>query len=717
MLQIDKAQMISGVQVYGDHADPALFYAVPQMPSFRCDPQGRPIFMYLKYRQPKPGPLGQSGGGFATFDTQFALDDATRELILEQLRQQVGPDFADKVSLGSITWANGTARINLSDVSGKLVTKVWNPVSPSLYGDNVTPFTVELPDFGATLFAEAMQGNGGIVQVAYGMNGWVKLPAVTGWGHFHGFQFRSFVQEAKDDAGWGDDSFSDKITELAINSDVIKTHVDAGVGADPQLVAKIEESIRRTVLDMATKRMAEQIPGYTGDRSVLEDYESIHREFTNIRIDDFRIDISQQTAVLWPFNPQGTLPNITTLVDKQGQPIRWTDHYREIDLNDPFFRSFSVPVRVNADFANGLVHSVDLHVEYQADKLVTGDYHFETPNQVETFASYTDSGSEEFQYAFKVNYKGTSTVYSAPQAPNKGPLTLNVDDLGVLEVEVQPGNLDFATVAAATVTLEYTPAAGSPIGDQVVFTKEQNAEQTLRWVITEKRDRPIRYRIDYRMPSGQVIERDWTDAAGQRIWVRSPFTNVRKIKVFAVGDLANKIDTILCDVRYEDPASGYEWSDNYALNATNAFKEWSFPVLEADAGTVTYSAIVRYKDGSIREIPDTVSEDASITVGDPVAAVIAVTVAPDLVDWSTHALVKVVLACNGGDPAQQQVKSVVVRKDGQLQPVVFYLTDAAAKKDFTWTATYYRNDGASADTAPVTTADTNVLLPRQAVTS
>ncbi|WP_086766231.1 hypothetical protein [Streptomyces bobili] len=715
MLQIDKAQMISGVQVYGDHANPALFYAVPQMPSFRCDPEGRPIFMYLKYREPRPGPLGKTGGGFTTFDTQFALDDATRQVIMETLRQQVGADLADKVSLGSITWANGTAHINLSDVSEKLVTKVWNPVSPSLYGDNVTPFTVEVPDFGATLFAEAMQGKGGIVQVAYGMNGWVKLPAVTGWGTFHGFQFRHFVQDAKDDAGWGDDSFSDKITELAVNSDVIKTHVDAGVGADPQMVAKIEESIRRTVLDMATKRMAEQIPGYTGDRSVLEDYESIHREFTNIRIDDFRIDISQQTAVLWPFNPQGTLPNITTLVDKKGQPIQWADHYREIRLDDPFFRSFTAPVRVNADFKDGLVHSVDLHVEYQADKLVTSDYHFETPNQVESFSSYTDSGTEEYQYAFKVNYKGTSAVYNAPPAPNKGPLTLNVDDLGVLEVEVQPGNLDFETVAAATVTLEYTPSSGSPIGDQVAFTKEKNAEQTLRWVITEKRDRPIRYRVDYRMPSGQVIERDWTDASGQRIWVRSPFTNVRKVRVFAVGDLTNKIDSIVCDVRYEDPASGYEWSANHVLKAAEPYKEWSFPVLESDVGTVTYSAIVRYKDGSIREIPDTVSEDSTITVGDPVAAVVAVTIAPDLVDWSTNALVKVVLTCDGGSPGQQNTQSVVVRKDSQPQPVVFYLTDAAATKDFTWTATYYRADGTSADTAPVTTADTNLLLPRQAV--
>ncbi|MFE6040209.1 hypothetical protein [Streptomyces sp. NPDC056452] len=716
MLQIDKAQMISGVQVYGDHADPALFYAVPQQPTFRCDAQDRPIFMYLKYRQPKPQPSGQTGGGFATFDTQFALDDTARVDILEELRKQVGPDLADRVSLGSITWASGTAHLNLSEVGGKLVTKVWNPVSPSLYGDNVTPFTVEMPDFGATLFAEAMQGKGGIVQVSYAMNGWVKLPKITGYGHFNSLKFRSFVQDAHDDAGWGDDSFSNKMSELAVNRDVVTVHTESGAGADPDVVAKIDESIRRTVLDMATKRMTEQIDGYTGDRSVLEDYEAIHREYSNIRVDDFTINISQQTAVLWPFNPQGTLPNITTLVDKQGQPVQWADHYREIDLNDPFFRSFSIPVRVNADFSDGLVHSVDAHVEYPGDTLVTGDYHFETPNQTESFSSYVKGDSEEVQYSFTVNYKGSSTVYRAPAAPHKGPLTINVDDLGVLEVEVLPGNLDFEKVAAATVTLAYAPATGTPVEDQVVFTKEQNKEQKLSWLIAEKRDRPIRYKVDYRMPSGQVIEGDWVEVNRQRLYISSPFTNVRKVKVLAVGDLTNKIDSILVDLRYEDAENGYIQTSTAELNAANGFREWAFPVLDSDGGTVTYSGLVRYKDGTVRDIPQTVSDDPSILVGDEVAGVIAVTIAPDLVDWSTVALVKVALTCDTDDPADQQIKSAVVRKDAVPPSIAFYLLDPAAKKDFSWTATYYLNDGTSASTASVTTGDTNVLLPRLATT-
>ncbi|MET8112796.1 hypothetical protein [Streptomyces prasinus] len=713
MLQIDKAQMIAGVQVYGDHENPALFYAVPQQPTFRCDAEGNPVFMYLKYRQPKVQPSGKTGGGFATFDTQFALDDTTRATIMEQLRGQVGQGLADRVGLGTITWATGTAHLNLSEVSGDLVTKVWNPVGPSLYGDNVTPFTLELPDFGATLFAEALQGKGGIVQVSYGMNGWVMLPAITGYGHFSSTKFKSFVQDASDDAGWGDDTFSNKMAEVATSNDVIYVEVKSGTGANADTVAKIEESVRRTVLDIATKRMAEQIEGYTGDRSVLEDYETIHREYSNLRVDDFTMTVNQQTAVLWPFNPQGTLPNITNMVDKKGQPVLWSDHYREIDLDDPFFRSFSVPVRVNADYgAERPVHSVDVHVQYQGDKLEAADYHFDKPEQTETFAAYVTGDSQEYQHSYTVNYKGSSAVYESPLALHTGPLTINADDLGVLELHVLPGNIDFKSVESATVSIEYTPSNGPAITDQVVFTAQNNTEQTLSHVIGEKRDRPVRYKVDYRT-KGDAFQDDWKETTGKRIYLSSPFNDIRPFRVVAVGDLAGTIDSILVDVRYEDPQSGYSWAESKQLNATDSYWPCPIQVRDAHVGTLTYGGLVRYKNGSVREIPETVTEEATVEVGDMVGTVISVFVAPDLVDWTAVDLVKVVLTCDGGVPAQQQVKSALVRQTGGTPPPVVFSLAEATMKDFSWTATYYFKDGTSATTAPATTADTNVLLPRR----
>lgn len=177
MLLIDKVQTLEGVQVYGDDTDPSTFYLLPQTPRFRLDEQGRPVFKFLKYRTPKKRADGSLGGGFIIFDAEFAVDDKVRDKIMATLNTQVGHTQAGaKVKLGLIQWAKGTAKLNFVADGGALIESVTNPMSPSLFGNNITPFTMELSQNGATFFEQALQGGGGVVQVAYQMNAWVSYP-------------------------------------------------------------------------------------------------------------------------------------------------------------------------------------------------------------------------------------------------------------------------------------------------------------------------------------------------------------------------------------------------------------------------------------------------------------------------------------------------------------------------------------------------------------
>lgn len=703
MLQIDRVQLIAGVSVYADHVNPFVYYAVPQNVSIRTDDKGRPIFKYLKYRKPIPVGPGLNGGGFATFDVELVLSEEQRKEILRTLKDQVGSDC----SLGTVTWAAGTASLNLSNVSNEFVTKVWNPVGPSLFGNNVTPFMLQMPDYGATLFAEALSGKGGFAQVTYDMSAWVRLPPIVGKGKFHSEKLRTFTQSARDDAGWGTDIYRNDIKEKLENSEVITVEIEPGFGGDEAIRNKISESIYRTVLDVATKRMAEQIEGYTGDRSVLEDYEIINRSFENIRNDDFEMTITQATSVLWPFRPGGTLPNITTMVDREGRPIRWEDYYQEVDLDDPFFKSISIPVRVNAPFDKA-VHSVDVRVEYQGDDLESADYHFATPDQVEKFTCYRKGDAEEVQVAYQVNYKDTAAAFTSPAKPHKGALTINVGDLGVLAVEVRPGNLDFTTVTSATVTVAYQPNTGPELQEQVVLTKDAKDVEPIQWVILEQRERPVRYRVDYQMTGGQLIPGEWQESRAPRIYVNSPFAATRKVTVFAAGDLANTIESVFVDLTYEDAANSYTQAQTGTLNAAKPFLEWSFSVRDADAGAVRYSGIVRYKNGRVREIAPTVADDNTIVLGDNVATIVKIV--PDLIDWTSVALVKVGFSYEDG--GRSQTPSVVVRKGEAVGPV-FFTSDDPTRTAYTWWATYYLADGSSHSTPPVTTSETDVMLPRQ----
>jgi hypothetical protein len=689
MLQIDKAlPPIAGVPVYGDDSDPALFYAFPSQPRFRVDEAtGEPIFMYLKYKNPRPRPDGSNGGGLATFDVEFALTDDEEKAVLDALRHQVDPSLRDRVRLGSVTWASGTAHLNLSDVSNTLVTRVWNPKGPSLFGSNITPFTVELPDIGATLFAEALQGLGGVVQVAYGMNAWVKLPEVTGWGHFNSAKFYDYVQDASDDSGWGDDSFSD--TELG---------------------RSIYDSIYRTVMDEATKRMASQVAGYTGDRSVLDDYESIHREYHNVRIDDFTINISQRTATLWPFNPQGTLPNITNLRNRGNQPVRWADHYRAIDLDDPFFRTVSVTAQVDYDLSSGSpVDSVDLLLTYHGEQTQTASKHCATSGDVLAFTCYKYGDNENFDLQYTVNYKGADP-YVAPVQSVKGTHTVSGGDLGVLDGLVR-STLDFDVWKSAEVTVRYAPHAGPPIEETFLFNQSADAKAEQHFVhpVRERVDQPISYEIAYTLKDGGTIISSGLLSGWGEVVVSSPLKRQRTVSVRGVGDFDTKIDTIYVDVAYDDQAHGYHLTQTVNLSKTMPFGDWKFYVFDPDTGTATYQATVRHKDGTVQSLPVT-PVTGTVFVGDIVAGIVTAQIEPDLVDWTTVKLVKVGIDFATDVPEHAQHHDVIVRSGDKPSDVVFAAPDAA-HTTFSWVATYFLADGSSRTTARATESGQIVLPP------
>lgn len=712
MLQIDKAlPSIAGVPVYGDDSDPALFYAFPAQPRFRVDPAtGEPIFVYLKYKNPRPRPDGSNGGGLATFDVEFSLTADEEKAVLDALRHRVDPSLHDQVRLGAVTWANGTAHLNLSDVSNTLVTKVWNPRGPSMFGSNITPFTVELPDIGATLFAEAMQGLGGVVQVAYGMNAWVKLPEVTGWGHFNSAKFYDYVQDASDDSGWGDDSFSDTVHEQLTQTDVIEVHVDTGAGIDPELGRSIYDSIYRTVMDEATKRMASQIAGYTGDRSVLDDYESIHREYHNVRIDDFTISISQRTATLWPFNPQGTLPNITNLRNRSNQPVRWADHFREINLDDPFFQTVTVTAQVDYDLSlTSLVDSVDVLLTYHGDQLHTASKHFTTSGDVLAFTCFKLGDNENFDLQYTVNYKGADP-YVAPMQSVKGTHTVSGGDLGVLDGLVR-STLDFDVWKSAEVTARYEPHTGPPIEETFVFTDSADAKTEQHFVhpVRERVDQPISYRVAYTLKdSGTIITAEPATGWGE-VAISSPLKRQRTVSVRGVGDFDSKIDTIYVDLAYGDEAHGYHLTQTVNLSKTVPFMDWKFYVFDPDTGTATYQATVRHKDGTVRSMP-VAPVSGTLFVGDIVAGIVTAQIEPDLVDWTAVKLVKVGIDFATDVPGHAQHQDVILRPGDKPADVVFAAPDVA-HTTFTWVATYFLADGSTRVTVPATETGLIVLPP------
>ncbi len=184
MLQIDKVQVIDGVTVYGDDNNKAIFYIVPDVPRFRINDNLLPSFSFFKYRMPIDRVDGSKGGGFLVCDVELSLPPEKQEAVKQKLQAQINQQYANstveppEVKIGNITYTRGAAKLNIENISEKFVESAFNPGKPSLYGRNLTPFTVELTDVGATFFEQALQNKGGFVQVSYDLYCPVKLPPI-----------------------------------------------------------------------------------------------------------------------------------------------------------------------------------------------------------------------------------------------------------------------------------------------------------------------------------------------------------------------------------------------------------------------------------------------------------------------------------------------------------------------------------------------------------
>lgn len=708
MLYVDKVQMIEGVAVYADDTDRHLFYLLPETPRFRCDAKGRPVFSFYKYRDPKPREGAEAGGGFVVFDAEFSVDPAVRTKILDALREQVQGD--GDIRVGIVQWAKGTARLNMTAISGDFVRSSWNPISPSLFGNNITPFTIELTQKGATFFEQAMQGGGGFVQVAYEMSAWVKLPPVTGTASFDSRKYYDFVQEAKDDAGCGDDEFSNVIREKVRSKEIMKVDITSGLGADERVVTRIRQSLYDTLEQTVAKKMTEQLGQYDGDRSVLEDYEKITREYHKVKIDSFSYTITENSAALWPFNPGGTLPNITELTDLAGAPIRWADHARTIDLDDPFYRRFELNIRVEGDLEHLPISSVDVHVEFDGDRTYVDDFHFDKAGVVEKFACFTDGKPSDYRYRYTVNFTGAARDYEVPmQQGNGDELTIRVDDTGLLLVDVRKGDIDFTAVPTAVVTVRYEPTTGPPIEEQFVVD-DQHREYSLQRAIFEPRTKPVRYRIDHRTAAGKVLSTSWQETSRQ-VAVNSPFRDHRSVNVQAAGNLDTEIESVLVDLTYTDTANDYTLSNSVILKKGSPSMEWVVPVIDLTTGVVTYSGSVKRFDGSVVAMPPTTATADTILVGEQFAATFTVQVDPGIVDFTTVALVRVELR-HGADPATAAARDAVVRDNVTLPPVwTVELAEVGAPRTYTWSATYYLRDQTTRTIAAAESDDLILVLP------
>jgi hypothetical protein len=746
MLQIDKVQVLpeaESVTIYGDDEKPNKYYLMPNIPRFRINDDGKPALAFYQYRNPVDRADGSKGGGLLICDVEFVVPAAMKQIVIGKLNEQLKAQFPNAnppvtAEIGTMTYTHGTAAINVQNLSNKFVEKVFNPGKPSLFGNNITPFSVELTDMGSTFFSQALQNQGGFVQVAYDLYGPVKLPPLKVSIWFNSSKFYEFAEsfkETHDSEGifstlgrWlfgGSDDSGTKITQSSV--EIATQHDWGGVKIDFNFNlpdAKADADLKSKIRDWAQNELKEAVKRMTANpikpvpddqKKVPENAAEFHNTIVNYQFDSFYESMTESDVIEWNFAPQGTLEPIVNLKDKDGNPFKWSDFSTQVDLNDKFFQMINVPVRVNADFADATIDSVDVTFDYaQGATHTTTGFTFTTADKVERFKSFIENDEHKYTYSYQVNYKGQSRSFNRQGiVTDAQTLTIDVGDLGILGINIQPGNLNFAQVAQAQVVVRYEDSSNNvdKIERQFMLDKTNN-KFSMRETIFAPMTNEYSYDITYFMVDGKQYTVTGSKSRSPYLYVNAPFHGTKTVSLRAMGDLQADIQQMFVDLKYVDDKNQFTQTATAALNKGNPFFDWTFPCIDPNAGTVTYSGSIQFNDGNVETIPEKPATSATIMVGKPKNddEYLNVTLIPDAIDFSTVRFVKVSLHYVDQANSVDTQKDFVLRKsDTQMQTWNLRLHDKA-KKGYSWSASFFLVDGTTRDVGPTPTSDPMLVV-------
>lgn len=246
-------------------------------------------------------------------------------------------------------------------------------------------------------------------------------------------------------------------------------------------------------------------------------------------------------------------------------------HFREIDLDDPFFRVFTVTVQAPIDYARLGLTTAHVTLDYgdpQGDPqhLKHQDYLFDnTHKQDQQWQVFLDDKldtsytySIEYHFDPESGWKAQRYDYQLPARTTENrTLFLNpFDDFAFLDVEVFPNRIDTGVVVATDVHLTYTSPGGWTQQDvlSVIAGKES---QHWRLRLEDRTATNYSYSTVHHLKDGSTIQTDPVTTAASTLPVDDPFAGAIDLTCVPMLDPAT-IRYAFFDFEYDDPDNAYQ---------------------------------------------------------------------------------------------------------------------------------------------------------------
>ena len=716
MLKLMDVRMIGGLQVHADSADATLFYVFPKGPNFAgLGDEGGVQLRFIEYEQ-----LRVKGddtfGGFVVFATDLAVPAADQQVVLDGLAAEFAQRHpgaeVPQFKLSAPQWTKGSVSIGLQE-NGALVESIGKAASPSLYGTNIACFALELTDIGTPVMKSALsEGAKSIVYVTYDLEFLAELPPNSASGVWHAEKFYSFAQDIDtEDNFWSEDSYTETINSSRYNSEVIEitgTRID-NPNLTPQENEEVSKNLTLAVQQMLATMVERNLITAMADvdpntKALQEDQdiEDIKRNISSTQIADVRVNFTETRSIVMKRSPQGMLPAVTAIKGPDGQPLKWQDYYSKISADD-FFRDKRVIVRVNADFEKLPIFSVVVAMTYpHSNPPKTDKMTFTKADDVHEFESLVTDGKRDVTYTYTVNYENSAfTFTSAPKTEDGDEVTVGVDDLGVLAIDIAADGIDFAQVPRAQLHLSYA-GAGAPIDKTLNLTATSNVFE-VREIIQQARNAPVDYTVLYSLADGREVKGKpgQIPVGAKALTISDPFSAPKTVTFSATGNLTDGTSVVL-EATYNDQANGYVQKTSFQLSSAKPAFQWSFPAIDDTAGSVIYSGFISRPDGTTEEIPETTTTKSLVAVkaGAPNLEELAVTVDPALLDWTKLKVVLVSLTHTGSNGAVQRKDFTFKDPTATAGAWTIQLADPA-DSGFSVTTSFFLLDGTRKVVGPV----------------
>jgi hypothetical protein len=244
-------------------------------------------------------------------------------------------------------------------------------------------------------------------------------------------------------------------------------------------------------------------------------------------------------------------------------------HFVDVDLDDPFFREFTVRMQCGVDFAGLGLDGISVSLEYgratDPGGPKGGTFVFDAgyPGD-QTFGVYVNKALDTaYRYRIEYNFRqeagwtGRDTAYEFSGETEDRTLDLDPSlRLGFLDITVEPADLDPGAIAFTDVRLTYQdPDGWRP--EKTLVVRPGGEIQHWRVRSDTRLAKSFTYSFSHTLVDGSVIAAGPQAAAETRVAVVDPFPGRLDIDLVPAWDAASGIRTVFVELVYDDPVSRY----------------------------------------------------------------------------------------------------------------------------------------------------------------